>query len=129
MPATGKGRLCCDKKTMNKTIGRPKIEDIKIIGYRVLVEVDDPTRGGLVEIPDASRSGIDRTQGTVVNVGDGRLGHPHIGTIVDLPVKVGDRVWLSEFGTPRIIEGRIYTLVSAEDILGILPAHMDIISL
>lgn len=90
--------------------------NIKILGNRILVELDDVTSSG-IQIPDAARK--IKNRGTVVALGDGR--YNAAGQLADFDVRLGDRVLLSEFAvTPYHEDGREFRVVAAEDILGVL---------
>lgn len=85
------------------------MNNIRILGKKVLVELDAPERVtelGIV-IPDASVTG-QRKYGTIRGV----------GAQVEQPIKKGDRVALNPFGgTDYGADGKNYRIVHAPDIL------------
>lgn len=92
---------------------------IRVLGYRVLIQVENEaiSQGGIIK-PELSEP--DRRRGIVVALGDGVVNDS--GRVLDMPVKIGDRVVLGPFAVTDYIEDNVlYCLVSAQDIFGIIP--------
>lgn len=97
--------------------------NIKPLGDRILVEpVSDEeragkTKGGII-IPET----VDKErpeQGTVVAVGEGRLGED--GKLIPVRVKKGQRVIFSKYGPDEIkIDDKEYLIVSESNILAVI---------
>lgn len=91
----------------------------KLLGYRVLVELDDLRKQTELNLPENSDP-FDRTHGEVCMIGDG-LNVLISTTPMPIPVKIFDRVLLADVGYEPIgIGDRCFRLVSVEDILAIL---------
>lgn len=109
-------------------------EGVKVLGFRALIQLDRITADGVV-IPETIMP--EKTEGTVVIVGDPKiLAHGAGTSFISIPVKVGDRVWVSGHGAPpRTFNGCkdengedvLYLLVSCEDIFTIVPEASRII--
>jgi chaperonin GroES len=80
------------------------------------IEEKDTTRSGIV-IPDSAKE--KPQQGEVMAVGKGK--RLDDGKIVDLDVRVGDRVLFGKYSGSEIkLEGIEYIIMREEDVLGIL---------
>ena len=87
----------------------------QLFGYRVLVELDpiDST----IELPDNRQ--FETQTGKVILVGNGQTAMTV--RLVDIPVKVGDRVLMPDQGFEAVeCEGKTYRLCHGDDILGVL---------
>lgn len=104
--------------------------NIKIVGFRVLIELDNISAAGLV-VPDVAQT-RDASEGTVVALGDGRLSQSD--KVIPFPCAIGDRVWVSPHGggAPRrfTVDGQefVCVLVSADDIFAVLPDPSRIVT-
>ena len=98
--------------------------NIKILGYRVLVEVPKSLHG-TIEIPETAS--IRETEGVIIAIGNGRLGLAD--KYAQFDVKLGDHVVYSSMGGQDIqVDGHDYRLISAEDILAVrTPPEADMI--
>jgi chaperonin GroES len=89
---------------------------LKLFGDRVAVEIDTKLEGGLVR-PD--KSDIDRAEGVVAQLGNGRYNHQ--GDRAAFDVAVGDKVMLSPMASFLYFEDdRTFVIAASEDILGII---------
>lgn len=104
---------------------------IKILGYRLLVKFDNLDPAGGVVLPDVADRAINKNQATVVAVGDGTLPitcAKALEVVKELPVKIGDRVWISPYAQQEIQFGEhTYALISVDDVFAILPEPSKII--
>jgi len=86
---------------------------------RVLVrriEQDDKTAGGII-IPDTAKE--KPQEGEIIAVGPGA--RDETGKIVELDVKVGDRILFGKWsGTEVKIDGQEYLIMKESDVLGII---------
>ena len=85
------------------------------LGNRVLVDMDEVTQSeGGIYIPASSSAGP--RKGTVVSCGP----HYAVGaTLVESPLKAGDRVLVSDIGAAKLrVEGKDLLVVRHEDIIG-----------
>lgn len=96
----------------------PRPEQLRMLGDRVLVRVDEPSRvseGGVV-IPDQVHLPV--RSGTVVSVGPGRINGK--GVRVLPPVQPGDRVVFSRFtGEPLDLEGVPHCVLDGKEVLAV----------
>ncbi|MBR7158395.1 MAG: co-chaperone GroES [Alphaproteobacteria bacterium] len=82
------------------------------------VEEDKKTLGGII-IPDTAKE--KPSQGEVIAVGPG--GRDEDGKIVQMSVKVGDRVLFSKWsGTEVKVDGEDLLIVKESEILGVIEA-------
>jgi chaperonin GroES len=93
--------------------------NLKPLGDRVVIQPSDaeaePSPGGII-IPDTAKE--KPQQGEVVAAGPGRTTDD--GTLIDLPVSVGDTVIYSKYaGTDYTEDGVEYLIVRESDILAI----------
>lgn len=80
------------------------------------IEENDTTRSGIV-IPDSAKE--KPQQGEVMAIGKGK--RLDDGQIVDLDVRVGDRVLFGKYSGSEIkLDGIEYIIMREEDVLGIL---------
>ncbi len=91
---------------------------LKPLGDRVIVkrdEVEDKTASGLY----LSRESKEKPQtGVVVAVGEGKRDKD--GTLIPMPVKVGDKVLYGKFGGTEVtVDEEELLIVRAEDIYGV----------
>ncbi len=87
---------------------------LKIIGDRVMIEVDEPetTEGG-IHLPESAQE--KPQQGTVVEVGEGR--RLDNGALVPPDVKKGDKVIFAKYaGTEIADEGKEYLILDSSQI-------------
>ena len=87
---------------------------LKVIGDRVMVQVDEPetTEGG-IHLPESAQEKPQR--GTVVAVGEGR--RLDNGTFAPPDVKEGDRVIFAKYGGTEISDqGEEYILLDADHV-------------
>jgi len=87
--------------------------NIKLFGDKVLVEVEEgetKTNSGLI-VARTSGQGDVKT-GTIVAVGGGKRNDK--GEILSMSCKAGDRIMFN-YGTPVLVEGKQYLLVSESD--------------
>ncbi|NIA31592.1 MAG: co-chaperone GroES [Actinobacteria bacterium] len=93
--------------------------NLKPLADRVVVEpleADDVSTGGII-LPDTAKE--KPQQGTVVAVGPGK--HSDAGTLVEMSVKIGDKVLYGKFsGTEVTVDGNDYLIMRENDILAIL---------
>ena len=93
---------------------------IKPLADRVLVEpidvAEEKSTGGII-IPDTAKEKT--TEGKIVSVGSGRTDEN--GKVIEMNVKVGDRVLYSKYGGTELkYGGTDYLIMSESDILAIL---------
>ncbi len=92
---------------------------IKPLGDRVLVEYieeDEQVRGGII-IPDSAKERPQEAK--VIALGTGKTGED--GKKEAFEVKVGDRVLVSKYGGTEVkIDGKEYTILRQDDILGVV---------
>ena len=82
------------------------------------VEEDKKTSGGII-IPDTAKE--KPSQGQVVAVGPG--GRDEDGKVVQMSVKVGDRVLFAKWsGTEVKVDGEDFLIVKESEILGVIEA-------
>lgn len=103
-------------KKSSSPSGRPIIQPV---GDRVLIEYaadKEQIRGGVI-IPDSAR---ERPQeATVIALGTGRK-DKH-GVVIPFEVRVGDAVLVAKYGGAEVkLDGRTFTLVREDEILGVL---------
>ncbi len=95
---------------------KPKIQPL---GERVLVkhvEEQEQVREGII-IPDSAKEKPQEAE--VIALGTGKTGDD--GKKSTFEVKVGDRVLVSKYGGTEVkLDGKSYTLMREDDILGIL---------
>lgn len=92
------------------------MEKIKILGDRVLIEVDQTkTKSGLEVIESDEVQAF--KHGTVVAVGNGR--RTDYGQIINPDVNIGDKVMFN-YGTEIIVDGKKYMLSGSADVVGVL---------
>lgn len=94
--------------------------NIQPIGKRVLIkpeEVENKTTGGLV-IPPSATDDKTPAMGTILKLGTGK---DEKGKEVSFDVKIGNKVFFKKYAPEEIdVEGEIYLLLNAEDILAII---------
>jgi len=93
---------------------------IKPVGDRILIEHLDAekeqVRGGVI-IPDSAREKPQEAK--VIALGTGHKNKD--GVITPFEVKVGDKVLVAKYGGSEVkLDGRKFTLVREDDILGVL---------
>jgi chaperonin GroES len=92
---------------------------IQPLGDRVLVaylEEDEQVRDGII-IPDSAKERPQEAK--VVALGTGKVDED--GKKAAFEVKVGDRVLVSKYGGTEVkIDGKEYTILRQDDILGVL---------
>ncbi len=92
---------------------------IKPLGDRILVEYieeDEQVRGGII-IPDSAKERPQEAK--VIALGTGKTGED--GKKEAFEVKVGDRVLVSKYGGTEVkIDGKEYTILRQDDILGVV---------
>ena len=82
------------------------------------VEEDNKTMGGII-IPDTAKE--KPSQGEVIAVGPG--GRDEEGKLIQMSVKVGDRVLFSKWsGTEVKIDGENFLIVKESEVLGVIEA-------
>ncbi len=82
------------------------------------VEEDNKTMGGII-IPDTAKE--KPSQGEVIAVGPG--GRDEEGKLIQMSVKVGDRVLFSKWsGTEVKIDGENLLIVKESEVLGVIEA-------
>lgn len=95
--------------------------NLQPLGDRVIVktdEVETTTASGLIIAKETKEK---PQTGTVVAVGEGKLNNQ--GTLVPVPVKVGDRVVFGKFGGTEIdLDGESYLILRADDLYGVFTA-------
>ena len=80
------------------------------------VDEEEKTAGGII-IPDTAKE--KPSEGEVLSVGPGARGDD--GTIVELDVKLGDRVLFGKYsGTEVTIDGEDLIVMNESDILGVI---------
>ncbi|MBI3882085.1 MAG: co-chaperone GroES [Verrucomicrobia bacterium] len=93
--------------------------NIKPLGDRVLVEpleAKEVKKGGII-IPDSAKE--KPQEGKVIALGTGKTDDN--GKKVPFEVKVGDRVYVSQYGgTPIKLDGKEYKIFNADDLMAIL---------
>jgi chaperonin GroES len=93
--------------------------NIKPLGDRVLVkplEEKEISKGGII-IPDSAKEKPQEAE--VVALGTGKRDDD--GKLVELTVKVGDKILVSKYGGTEVkVEGESYTIMREDDILGII---------
>ena len=93
--------------------------NLRPLSDRILVlreQEDSETKSGII-IPDTAKE--KPVEGTVVTIGNGRMGED--GERVAMDVKVDDRILFSKYGgTDVTIDGRDYLILRQDDILGII---------
>ncbi len=94
--------------------------NLKPLGDRVVIQPSDAeaeTSPGGIIIPDTAKE--KPQQGEVVAAGPGRTTDD--GTLIDLPVSVGDTVIYSKYAGTEYVEGGVeYLIVRESDILAIV---------
>ncbi|MDD2524374.1 MAG: co-chaperone GroES [Endomicrobiia bacterium] len=92
---------------------------IRPLGDRILVKAEEPKEkkvGGII-IPDTVKE--KPQEGSVVSVGKGKVGKD--GKVIEMDVKVGDKVLYGKYaGTEVKIDNIDYLIMSQDDVLGIL---------
>lgn len=93
--------------------------NIRPVGDRILIqhiEENEQIRGGII-IPDAARE--KPQQAKVIALGSGIKNDK--GEIRPFEVKVGDTVLVAKYGGAEVkLDGKKYTLVREDDLLGLL---------
>ncbi|MBL9201631.1 MAG: co-chaperone GroES [Opitutaceae bacterium] len=96
-----------------------KLLKIHPVGDRILIrhaEDKEQIRGGIV-IPDSAREKPQEAK--VIALGSGRKNKD--GTTTPFAVRVGDTVLVASYGGAEVkLDGKKYTLVREDDILGLL---------
>ena len=104
------------------------LENIKVLGYRVLIKPDDPevvSEGGIVLVQDERKARASIDTGTIVAIG------PSAWKQIDPKsapwAKVGDKVLYVKFSQkiitlPNDPESTYYSVVNDDDVLVILEA-------
>ena len=94
--------------------------NLKPLGDRVIIEPSDDeasTSPGGIIIPDTAKE--KPQQGAVVAAGPGRTTDD--GTVIEMPVKIGEEVIYSKYaGTEYSEDGTDYLIVRESDILAIV---------
>ena len=97
-------------------MAKPKLRPLQ---DRILVRrlgSEEKSKGGII-IPDSAKE--KPQEGEVMAVGNGKI--LENGTVLQLDVKIGDRVLFSKYsGTEVKIEGEEYTIMREDDVLGIV---------
>jgi chaperonin GroES len=92
---------------------------IRPVGDRVLIEhieEKEQVRGGVI-IPDSAKEKPQEAK--VIALGSGRKDKD--GNILPFEVKVGDKVLVAKYGGSEVkLDGKKYTLVREDDLLGII---------
>lgn len=92
---------------------------LRPLNDRILVQrgqEDTETKGGII-IPDTAKE--KPVQGTVVAIGNGRMGDN--GKLIAMDVKVDDRVLFSKYGGTDVkIDGKDYLILRQDDVFGII---------
>jgi chaperonin GroES len=82
------------------------------------IEEQETSRNGII-IPDSAKE--KPQEGEVIAVGNGK--RLEDGQMVDLDVKVGDRILFAKYsGSDTKIEGTEYLIMREDDVLGVLTA-------
>ena len=93
--------------------------NLKPLGDRVIIkqdEAEEKTASGLYLASEAKEK---PQTGVVLAVGEGKLDKE--GTLVPVPVKVGDKVIYGKYGGTEIkLDGEDYLILSENDILAII---------
>jgi chaperonin GroES len=80
------------------------------------IQAEEKTAGGII-IPDTAKE--KPQQGEVIAVGPG--GRDHVGKLIPIDVKTGDRVLFGKWsGTEIKIDGIEYLIMKESDIMGVL---------
>ena len=92
---------------------------LRPLGDRILVKAEEPKEkkiGGII-IPDTAKE--KPQEGTVVAVGNGKVGKD--GKVIPMDVKVGDKVLYGKYSGNEVkIDNEAFLIMSQDDVLGIL---------
>ncbi|MBQ3833921.1 MAG: co-chaperone GroES [Elusimicrobia bacterium] len=92
---------------------------LRPLGDRILVKAEEPKEkkiGGII-IPDTAKE--KPQEGTVVAVGNGKMGKD--GKVIPMDVKVGDKVLYGKYSGNEVkIDNEAFLIMSQDDVLGIL---------